>query len=686
MPRHSKSTQTSKIISHTDDGTPIVNVTLSQIRKGQPTKKGALVRIPQVAERSKCYEEAAKVIGEREALALPYHGGRMWKCEVKLSDAAGAHGSNFTLKSATDTESATKGRKSCPTPLFRWYRHSLQLATLPHILEEIVEVSHKMGNKKKWISLSNDDDLDSSDEEWEEPLPSQNVMEISTLTTSAYEDSTHPLPFITRSWISPDLQRFNTRKAAIAHSEELVERDLLIDRILFGYGKNGVRLRPVKPARKVALEAGMARFLRDGLWIVGQEEMWIEKRREIYNRKTMRLLNQENQNLNGDQLQSTMSGLASRQESSFENSGGSCAVKKSADDHTVREADKNLSINAPSNKVARASDESSDLPKCDGTFGSSKRLLEAVLQSNGIDKCVRIKVSVNESTVSNVKKAKMPNTVTPNDSDASWNSDHATPTKIPKPRSRLSYIEPLPLSTHYRLNSEQIEKCYAACIGHYERVMFTVKARSLHHELSDGFDVLRERGKGRYDMELPEFDTEEYSFLTDSKIAAWMPIIHKILGDDAILVHKGCFLSLPGSETQVYHQDGVHLNKKFQKPCHAVNVFIPLVDYDMTNGPTEFCLGSHYIGHENFVKEMVYTPCVTAGTPVIFDYRLGHRGLRNYSKNCRPVVYLTYSSVASGKEFRDSVNFSRKRYRKLGEFVEKPPSREERAKRRRLEE
>ena len=63
-----------------------------------------------------------------------------------------------------------------------------------------------------------------------------------------------------------------------------------------------------------------------------------------------------------------------------------------------------------------------------------------------------------------------------------------------------------------------------------------------------------------------------------------------------------------------------------------------------------------------------------------------HRGLRNYSKNCRPVVYLTYSSVASGKEFRDSVNFSRKRYRKLGEFAEKPLSREERAKRRRFEE
>merc|ERR1739841_88741 len=109
------------------------------------------------------------------------------------------------------------------------------------------------------------------------------------------------------------------------------------------------------------------------------------------------------------------------------------------------------------------------------------------------------------------------------------------------------------------------------------------------------------------------------------------------------------------------------------------------VDYDMTNGPTEFCLGTHYLGHENFVKENVYTPIVTAGTPVIFDYRLGHRGLGNNSQSVRPVVYLTYSSSASGKEFKDSVNFSRKYFRKLGELAEMPLSREERSKKRRLD-
>lgn len=63
-----------------------------------------------------------------------------------------------------------------------------------------------------------------------------------------------------------------------------------------------------------------------------------------------------------------------------------------------------------------------------------------------------------------------------------------------------------------------------------------------------------------------------------------------------------------------------------------------------------------------------------------------HRGLRNCGQAIRPVVYLTYSSKASGKEFRDSVNFSRKRYHKLGDIAEKPLTREERAQKRRRQE
>ena len=237
-------------------------------------------------------------------------------------------------------------------------------------------------------------------------------------------------------------------------------------------------------------------------------------------------------------------------------------------------------------------------------------------------------------------------------------------------------IKPGP-SLKWRLSTEQVKVCYEAGVDHYNQIMETVKVRDLTRELQDGFDLLRERGRGRYDMELPVFDTPEFEFLTDLKKAPWMPVVREILGKDVVLIHKGMFLALPDAEGQVYHQDGVHLTKQYQKPCHAINVFIPLVD--ITTQGTEFCLGSHILDQEDWDREFVYTPRVEAGNPIIFDYRLGHRGLPNSTASIRPVVYCTYAATADGKEFRDSVNFSRKRYRAIGDLVDKAPTREERA-------
>lgn len=752
----SKITKT-KVVSHTEDGIPIVNATVTQIRKarqGDAVSEGSrkqLVRVQHVEERSRLYAETAEIIGERESFALPYHGGRMWKCEVKLSDDKGAYGDNGKDLKLKGNVNLDKSRHSSPpvkpaskseknsgskkgsngnssTPLFRWYRGNLELATLPHILEDIVEVDAKMNAKKKWHDMS-DDELDSSDEEWDDFLPasSRAVMEISELTTSAWEDPNHPLPTITRTWISPDLKKFTTRKAALKHAEELVQKDLLIDRVLHGIGSNGIRLRPVKPTRKEALDAGMARFVRDGLWVVGQEEMWIEKRRDVLVKKRMKRLDR-------------YAGEGKRGMGPIDDSGEENFIEEDETPTSMKEQSKS---DKNDTTLAMIEAESREEEKGDTEAGGDaceQQVKDKVICPSGIgNECSEEEVEENEALSSVKEHSKSKNTIVYSNQESNTVDKEETPLRkermrtkknslVPKivsatesessshdgsensgpsavriisstehfqlnskgsnkrsgSRRQLNKIPPpIVPSTHYRLTPAQISKCYYACIDHYETVMRTVKARSLHHDLTDGFDVLRERGRGRYDMELPAFDTAEFSFLTDSKNAAWMPVVKKILGEDAALVHKGCFLSLPGSETQVYHQDGLHLNKKCQKPCHAVNVFIPLIDYDMTNGPTEFCLGTHYLGYENYVKDMVYTPCVTAGTPIIFDYRLGHRGLKNTSQSLRAVVYLTYSSVASGKEFRDSVNFSRKRYRKLGEFVERPLSREERANKRR---
>ena len=256
------------------------------------------------------------------------------------------------------------------------------------------------------------------------------------------------------------------------------------------------------------------------------------------------------------------------------------------------------------------------------------------------------------------------------------------PRAVPRKKPVSVAVERLQSSIPWRLNDDQIQLCFNAGMEHFDQIMRTVKARDLHRELQDGFDLLRERGRGRYDMEIPAFDDSLFSFLTDIKKAPWMPLVREILGKDVVLIHKGMFLSLPGAERQVYHQDGLHLTTQYQKPCHAINVFIPLLDMTMEHGPTEFCLGSHILGNDELKSEFLETPLVSAGTPIIFDYRLGHRGNGNSSSSCRPIVYCTYAKSADGKEFRDSVNFSRKRYHKIGELVSKAPSREERAQKR----
>lgn len=613
------------------------------------------------------------------------------------------------------------------------------------------------------------------------------------------------VPDVKRTWRSPDLKTFNSRKAAVDYAKVLVKRDKLIDKVLHGFGGHGLMCRPVKPTKKAALDAGLARFLRDGLWVVGQEEDWLEEALEVWK---MREANREKReekeareaaaeaeaqekaesekkeavkmevvsapSISGTQgsavLECEYTGSVT---SPNKNQSSSPVIEKpkadapsaqappaaeqaegtanasaestgtNVDNSAVIECKYTGSVaspnkNQPSSPVAKKQKTdapSSEAPPAGGdastsaessgtTVDNSARMITPSPTSNGdaaaassgagavtfaaaavasvassaaaavaavassaaaavagVASSQSIISTSSEDQGNKVVDAHVANVTTSTES-ADTKKVESAQKKKKKPQGPRKPPK-IAQSTHYRLTQAQIDACNVAVKEHYDKVMYTVKARNLFFELADGFDVLRERGRGRFDMELDAFDTPAFDFLTDLNKAAWMPIVRKILGDDAILVHKGAFLSTPGAETQIYHQDGVHLNKKIQKPCHAVNVFIPLVDLDISNGPTEFCLGTHYLGYDHFVRDMCDTPTPKAGTPLIFDYRLGHRGLGNSSPHSRPVVYLTYTPASS--EFKDSVNFSRKRYKKLGELVDKPLSRSERALKRKRE-
>ncbi len=705
----------------------IVTATAAQIRKSKssngntnniPKHKKQLVQIPSSKERSFIYQASAKAIAIKEIQALPSHGGRTWTCIVTISDDNGAYGSASSIEGDTiyqqqhsskkDVDKNNKKqRKKLKAPLFRWYRGRLELAVLPHLLEEIDVIDTKHGLLKSVKDEYESALLSLQENEKATDLTSRQV---TTLSTIAWNDDEYSLPKVERKWISPDCVSFKSRSKTIDHCCLLDERDKLIDKVLHGIGVRGAIIRPVKPTKKQALEAGYYRFLRDGLWVIGQEEEWIKDRLEELNAKG----NEDNKVDEPEQKSITQ---CHSKITDSEHIGGIREDGEYKEQSTSSLNDTEIKCNQDSTHTKFVSEtmveseeqiitRSGEKPNDDGGNGSSQidQIVQSkICDSNGRNEGTMIASHTKQATHFLIENEEKKNEEDPNyenvldtsktqpsgeeslemnSADGNTSLKKGVKTKERNVAEAISKLKSkkehkFAPSYHWRLTQPQIDLCYNAIISWYEKVSYTIKARALHSELADGFDVFRERGSGRYDMQVPLFDTEQFSFLTDIKNTAWMPVVKKILGEDATIVHKGAFLSMPGSVTQIYHQDGPHLTTKVQRPCHAINVFIPLVDLNMKNGPTEFCVGTHILGYEGYNKELIDTPLAPAGNPIIFDYRLGHRGLGNSSRHARPIVYLTYS--AASKEFRDSVNFSRKRYHKLGEIIDKPLSREERA-------
>ena len=125
---------------------------------------------------------------------------------------------------------------------------------------------------------------------------------------------------------------------------------------------------------------------------------------------------------------------------------------------------------------------------------------------------------------------------------------------------------------------------------------------------------------------------------------------------------------------QPFHSDGPHLHKNYL-PCHALNVFVPLSDLRLANGPTEFIPESHRF--YNVDRKPVQFE-LNAGQVLLFDYRVKHRGVENRSDRPRPMLYFTVFNYSIMKPtflslhlqyakpfYSDSANFSSKRYREM---------------------
>ena len=178
-----------------------------------------------------------------------------------------------------------------------------------------------------------------------------------------------------------------------------------------------------------------------------------------------------------------------------------------------------------------------------------------------------------------------------------------------------------------------------------------------------GFQEIVQRSPGRWDIPVTpsEFGVEHQSL-------PWWPLIADTLGTDAEHAFSGVVYSDPGSPAQFWHIDSPHVTAEHQQP-HALNVMVALHDITLAMGPTELASGSHRLTnhlhnpalvsdelvyqHETTRPELLVAHTLgkvpermsfplTAGSCLLFDDRILHRGLGNDSTSRRSVAYFSY--------------------------------------------
>jgi len=203
-----------------------------------------------------------------------------------------------------------------------------------------------------------------------------------------------------------------------------------------------------------------------------------------------------------------------------------------------------------------------------------------------------------------------------------------------------------------------------------DQVMSALGTQSIGIGSAAGFDEVVQRSPGRWDIPISPSE-----FGVDERALPWWPLIAAVLGEDAEHSFSGVVYSDPGSPAQCWHIDSPHVSADHLPP-HALNVMIALHDTPLSMGPTELAKGSHRLTnhlqnpalvsdelvyqHQTTVPEKLvadtedaipegFSSALSAGSCLIFDDRILHRGLSNTSNNRRSVVYFSYRQKGYGE-------------------------------------
>jgi hypothetical protein len=186
-------------------------------------------------------------------------------------------------------------------------------------------------------------------------------------------------------------------------------------------------------------------------------------------------------------------------------------------------------------------------------------------------------------------------------------------------------------------------------------------------ELLEGYATQTDpnRGASRYGMPLPFEAPFSAPEIVSHPLV--LDVIRHILGPDVICSYFSSDTPLPGSDYQHAHSDAKPLfpEDDVTLPPFAYVVNLPLVDFRPDNGPLEIWpQGTHLIADPTLIpvaefddiqerresalgrlaEEMGPVPLLApAGSFIIRDIRMWHRGTPNRSTEPRPMVALVYN-------------------------------------------
>ncbi len=212
-------------------------------------------------------------------------------------------------------------------------------------------------------------------------------------------------------------------------------------------------------------------------------------------------------------------------------------------------------------------------------------------------------------------------------------------------------------------SNEQVDTMLAVCRERMRLIRETLGTREIVIGSAAGYEEIVQRSPGRWDVPV---SPQLFGF--DERKMPWWPLIAAVLGEDAEHSFSGVVSSDPGSPAQHWHTDSPHEAPE-HRPAHAINVLIALHELPLEMGPTECARGSHvltnHLANTTLVnEELIYqhastspetlvhgtdlvvpescASAMSAGTCLVFDDRLLHRGMANNSDSTRHVAYFSY--------------------------------------------